>query len=80
MYSAFFLIGIYMLGKGKIDCTKRMIGVAAETGINELLVDAMKLSAFVSGADRLGGKDLSQKVIEAMDFNSCNQLALMNVL
>lgn len=80
VYSAFFLIGIYMLGKGKIDCTKRMIGVAAETGINELLVDAMRLSTFISGADRLGGKDLSQKVIEAMDFNSCNQLALMNVL
>lgn len=76
VYSAFFLIGIYMLGKGKIDCTKRMIDTAAETGINELLVDAMKLSTFVSGADRNGGNDLSQ----AMDLNSIRQLALLNVL
>lgn len=80
VYSAFFLIGIYMLGKGKIDCTKRMIDTAAETGINELLVDAIKLATFVSGADRNGGNDLSQKVIEAMDLNSNRQLALLNVL
>jgi hypothetical protein len=80
VYSAFFLIGIYMLGKGRIDSTKRMIGIAADIGINELLVDAMKLATFVSGADRISGQNLSKKVIEAMDFNSSSQLALLNVL
>ncbi len=80
VYSAFFFIGIYMLGKGRINSTKRMIDIAADIGIKELLVDGMKLATFVYGTDRIVGQNLSKKVIEAMDFNSNSQLALLNVL
>ena len=78
--SAFFSLGLYMLGKGKIDTTKMMISLASETGVSELLVDAMKLATFVSVVDQPEGNALLRKVTDAMDFNINRQFALVNVL
>ncbi|KAL3765273.1 LOW QUALITY PROTEIN: hypothetical protein ACHAW5_000274 [Stephanodiscus triporus] len=78
--SAFLSIGVYMLGKGKIECAKKMIAQAAEAGLCELLVDAMKLATFVSVVDQPEGSALIQKVTDAMDFNINRQFALVNIL
>ena len=78
--SAFFSLGLYMLGKGKIETTKKMISLATETGVSELLVDAMKLATIISVVDQPEGNALLQKVTDAMDFNINRQFALVNVL
>ena len=79
-YSAFFLLGVYMLGKDKIECAKDMITKATVLGISELLVDAMKLATMVSVADETEGSALLLKVNEAMDLNNNRSLSLINVL
>lgn len=79
-HSAFFLLGVYMLGKDKIECAKDMITHASVLGISELLVDAMKLATMVSVADETEGSALLLKVNEAMDLNNNRSLSLINVL
>ena len=77
--SAFLSIGIYLLGKGKVDCVKHLIAQAIESGLNELLVDAMKLSNFVAAVDQPEGNDLAQKVTSALHFDEkSRQVALVN--
>lgn len=78
-YSAYFLLGVYMLGKDKIECAKDMITHATVLGISELLVDAMKLATMVSVADETKGSALLLKVYEAMDLNNNRSLSLINV-
>jgi hypothetical protein len=57
-----------------------MISLASETGVSELLVDAMKLATIISVVDQPEGNALLQKVTDAMDFNINRQFALVNVL
>ncbi len=78
--SAFLSIGVYMLGKGKIECAKKMIALAMEVGVRELLVDAMSLVTFISVVDQQEGSALLKRVTDAMDFNINRQVALVNVL
>mmetsp|Transcript_22443 Transcript_22443/g.48311 ORF Transcript_22443/g.48311 Transcript_22443/m.48311 type:complete len:1059 (+) Transcript_22443:1064-4240(+) len=79
-YSAYFAIGMYMLGKDRIGCAKELVTRATESGVSELLVDAMKLATFISIADQPGGNALMQDLTNAMDFNSNGQLALVNIV
>jgi len=79
-YSGYFAIGMYLLGKDKIGCARTLVIKATESGINELLADAMKLATFISVVDQAGGNALLQKVTHAMDFNANVQLALANIV
>ena len=79
-YSAYQAIGMFMLGKDKIECTKKLIALATESGISELLVDAMKLGAFVTALDKNEGGELLNEVTNAMNFDANEQLALINIV
>jgi hypothetical protein len=78
--SAFLSIGVYMLGKGKIEIAKKMIALAVEVGVRELLVDCQSLATFISVVDQLEGGALLKRVTDSMDFNINRQVALVNVL
>ena len=58
-HSAFLSIGIYMLGKDKVDCVRRLIASAIDSGSAQLLVDSMKLANFVSALDKSEGNEPS---------------------
>ncbi|KAL7537679.1 hypothetical protein ACHAXR_007989 [Thalassiosira sp. AJA248-18] len=78
-YSAFFAIAVYMLAKDKIECCIKLISQAAESGVSELLVDAMKLGTFISALDQPEGTALLREVMDAMNFTD-GQLALVNIV
>ena len=78
-YSAFFSLGMYMLGKDHTECTKAMITQAVATRVGKLLVDATKLAAFVSVVDETEGSALLQKVIEAMDLDINSSIASISI-
>jgi hypothetical protein len=79
-YSGYLALGLYMLGKGRLDCAKELVSKASESGRGALLVDAMKLSTFISVAHRPDGHALLQKVTQAMNFNANGELALVNIV
>ncbi|KAL7544948.1 hypothetical protein ACHAWF_008317 [Thalassiosira exigua] len=74
-YSAYFAIGVYLLGRGRLDCAKNFITHATESGMRELVMDAMKLTTFLSVVDSPECNVLLDQVIEAIP-----QFALANVV
>ncbi|KAL9186947.1 hypothetical protein ACHAXT_010667 [Thalassiosira profunda] len=79
-YSAFLAIGLHMIGQGRVEIAKKLIGWATESGVNELQVDAMKLARYLSESTPSEGGALLIKTAGAMDFNADGQLAFVNVV
>lgn len=79
-YSGYLAIGLYMLGKGRLDCAKKLVSQAIESELGALLVDGMKLSTFISVVHQHDGNTLLQKVIQTMKFNANGKLALVNIV
>ena len=79
-YSDFLAIGLFMIGKRRIECVQKLIAEATETGVRELQMDAMKLSSFISVVDQPSGVAALQKVTEAMNAANESGIALVNVV
>jgi hypothetical protein len=79
-YSAIFCLGVYFIGKGRMSCAKNWTELCLKSGMNEVITDAMKLSLFISAADRAEGKELLARVSDAMKFDSHGQMPFMSTL
>lgn len=71
-YSAISAIGLYMLGKDKIDCATKLVEQLICFGTDEVLVDAMKLATFIGALDQSRGDILLQKVTDTMQHKHPN--------
>ncbi|KAL7510742.1 hypothetical protein ACHAXN_007641 [Cyclotella atomus] len=76
-YSVIFCLGIYFLGKSKLATAKKWTDYALNSGINEVISDAMKLALYISAADRAEGQELIRKASDAMKLDSSGQLAVL---
>jgi hypothetical protein len=80
-YSAISAIGLYMLGKDKIDCVARLVGQLINCGTDEVLVDALKLASLIRALDQSGGGILLQNVIDALhQKHPNNQVPLVSIV
>jgi len=80
-YSAISAIGLYMLGKDKIDCVTRLIGQLISCGTDEVLVDALKLATLIRALDQSGGGILLQNVIDVLhQKHPDNQVPLVSIV
>ena len=80
-YSAISAIGLYMLGKNKIDCVKQLVGHLIDFGTDEVLVDAIKLATLIGALDHSGGGALLQSVIKyVQQKHPDNQVPLVNIV
>jgi len=81
-YSAITAIGLYMLGKDKIDCATRLVGQLINCGSDEvLLVDALKLATLIGALDQNRGDMLLRKVINVLhQKHPNNQVPLVSTV
>lgn len=79
-YSAIFCIGVYMIGKNRLECAKKLAEQMIGCGINEVLSDAMKLALLIGTVDKDEGKALLQQASDAMVFDANGQMPLVNVI
>ena len=80
-YSAISAIGLYMLGKNKIDCVTRLVGQLINCGTDEVLVDAIKLATLIGAQDQNGGGALLQNVIDVVhQKHPDNQMTLVSTV
>ena len=80
-YSAISAIGLYMLGKNKIDCVKELVGHLISYGTDEVLVDAMKLATLIGAIDLSDGGALLQSVIKFVQQKyPDNQVPLVSIV
>eukprot|EP00984_Skeletonema_dohrnii_P024822 scaffold13966_cov110-Skeletonema_dohrnii-CCMP3373.AAC.7 len=80
-YSAISAIGLYMLGKDKIDCVTRLVGQLISCGTDEGLVDAIKLASLIGALDQNGGGALLQNVIDVVhQKHPDNQVPLVSIV
>ncbi|KAL7493210.1 hypothetical protein ACHAWT_002355 [Skeletonema menzelii] len=78
-YSAISAIGLYMLGKNKIDCVTRLVGQLINCGTDEVLVDAIKLATLIGALDQNGGGTLVRSVIDYVNQkHPANQVTLVS--
>lgn len=80
-YSAISAIGLYMIGKNKIDCATRLVRQLISCGTDEVLVDAIKLATLIGAQDQNGGSALLQNVIDVVhQKHPDNQLTLVSTM
>ncbi|KAL3781719.1 hypothetical protein ACHAWO_005803 [Cyclotella atomus] len=61
----------------KLATAKKWTEYALNSGINEVISDAMKLALYISAADRAEGQELIRKASDAMKLDSSGQLAVL---
>ena len=76
-YSAILLIGMYFLAKGRMSTAKKWTEHAMNSGVNEVISDAMKLSLYISAADRAEGEELLKRVSDVLKLDSSRQISFL---
>jgi hypothetical protein len=79
-YSAILCIGVYFLGKGRMPTAKKWAEHALNSGINEVVCDAMKLALYISVADRDEGQELLSRVSDVLKLDSSGQMAFLGTV
>ena len=80
-YSAISAIGLYFLGKDKIECVTKFVGQLISCGTDEVLVDAIKLATLIGALDQSGGGTLLQNVIDVVHRqHPDNQVPLVSIV
>jgi len=60
-----------------MSTTKKWIECAMNSGINEVVSDAMKIALYISVADRPGGEELLKKASEVLKLDPSGQIAFL---
>lgn len=76
-YSAIFCIGVYLLSQDRIPTAKKWVECAMNSGIDEVVSDAMKISLYISAADRPGGEELLKRASEVLKLDPSGQIAFL---
>ena len=79
-YSAILCIGMYFLAKGRMEIAKKWTEHAMNSGVNEVISDAMKLALYFSAADRAEGEELRRKVSDVLKLDSSRQFTFLETL
>eukprot|EP00956_Cyclotella_meneghiniana_P023366 scaffold45430_cov76-Cyclotella_meneghiniana.AAC.3 len=61
-----------------MSTTKKWIECAMNSGINEVVSDAMKIVLYISTADKPGGEELLKRPLEVLKLDPSGQIAFLS--